>query len=179
MTGLLGSYLAGIGKRSDYIFGLINALLIAYVTYKNGLFGSFIVNTVIFTLLEIYGFLSWSKNLDKEKNIKARKFTLKNALIVVGSCLVASIILSYILTLIPGQQLPFIDFAISCIDICALILMNLRYKEAWWLWIPVSSSLGYRTYATRKQRNNEINHRNRIFGNQCLWRHKMEFKNQD
>ena len=140
ITGLLGSYFAGNGKRINYLFGFINALLIAYVAYENNLFGSFFVNTVIFTPLEIYGFLSWSKNLDKNKNVKARKFTLKKALIITSSCILGSIIFGYILSLIPGQNLAFADSTMCCLDISALTLMNLRYKEAWWIWV-VSGAL--------------------------------------
>ena len=84
-TGLLGSYFGGIGKRIGYIFGFVNFLLIAYVSYINNLFGSSIVNAVVFAPLEIYGFISWSHNLDKTHSIKIRKFTLKTSLIVIFS----------------------------------------------------------------------------------------------
>ena len=33
-TSLLGSYIAGLRRRSNYVFGTINALLLAYVAIK-------------------------------------------------------------------------------------------------------------------------------------------------
>lgn len=134
-TGLLCSYFASIGKRSGYIFGFINALLIAYVAYKNNLFGACIVNTFIFAPLEIYGFISWSRNLNQHKNVKIRKFTFKKSLAVILSCITGSILFGCLLSLIPGQQLAFMDSTIDCLDICALVLLNLRYRENWVLWI--------------------------------------------
>lgn len=134
MTGLVGSYLAGRGRKSNYIFGLINALLIAYVAYRNNLFGSFAINAFLFTPLEIAGFLAWDRNLNQKKNVKVRRLSTKNAVIVTSACLIGSAIFGYLLTLIPSQQMAFLDSTMCCLDICALVMMNLRYRESWWLW---------------------------------------------
>ena len=134
-TGLITSYFASIRKRANYIVGFVNALLLSYVAYKNNLFGSFAVNAFIFAPLEIYGFIAWSRNLDSKKDVKIRKFNLKLSLIVVSSCVIGSVLLGLMLTLIPGQQLAFMDSTINCLDICALILLNLRYNESWILWV--------------------------------------------
>ena len=44
-------------------------------------------------------------------------------------------ILGYLLTLIPTQRLAFMDASSNCINLCGVILMILRFKEAWWLWL--------------------------------------------
>lgn len=134
-TGLLSSYLAGIGKRSGYIFGIINDLLIAYVAFKNNLFGSFVNNALVFAPIELVGFIMWGRNLDKNRNVKPKKLTPGKSLLVVSGCIASSIITGYILSSIPGQQLAFMDSFTNCLDLCALILMNLRHKEAWILWV--------------------------------------------
>ena len=134
-SGLLSSYLASLQKKTGYIFGFINALLIAYVGFENNLFGTFAVNTFIFAPLEIVGFLSWNRHQDKKKNVKIRKLTRQNSILITASCVIGSIILGYLLTKIPTQQMAFLDSTICCIDICALIMMNLRYEESWWLWV--------------------------------------------
>lgn len=134
-TGLLSSYLASIGKRSGYIFGIINDLLIAYVTFKNNLFGSFVNNALVFAPIELVGFIMWGRNLDENRNVKPKKLTPSKSILVMSGCIVSSIITGYILSSIPGQQLAFMDSFTNCLDLCALILMNLRYKEAWILWV--------------------------------------------
>lgn len=134
-SGLLTSYLASIQKRAKSIFGLINAVLIAYVAFKNNLFGSFFINVFIFAPLEVYGFITWGHHLDTDKNVKIRKLTLKKAITLITTCIIGSIVSGYILAQIPSQQLAFMDSLICCIDICALIIMNLRYQESWWLWV--------------------------------------------
>lgn len=73
-TGLLCSYFASEGKRINYILGLINYLLMGYVSFKNNLFGIFFFYIFVFSPLQIYGFISWKKNLNGDNNVKVRQF---------------------------------------------------------------------------------------------------------
>lgn len=135
LTGLLCAYFASEGKRINYILGLINYLLMGYVAFKNNLFGIFFFYIFIFSPLQINGFITWNKNLNDDKNVKVREFTLKNSIIITLSCIIGSLILGYLLTLIPTQRLAFMDATSNCINLCGVILMILRFKESWWLWL--------------------------------------------
>lgn len=134
-TGLLCAYFASEGKRVNYILGLINYLLMGYVAFKNNLFGIFFFYIFVFSPLQVHGYLSWKKNLNNDKNVKVREFNLKNSIIITLSCVVGSFILGYLLSLIPGQRLAFMDASSNCINLCGVILMILRFKESWWLWL--------------------------------------------
>lgn len=134
-TGLLCAYFASEGKRINYILSLINYLLMGYVALKNNLYGIFFFYLFIFSPLQIKGFFTWKKNLDEDKNVKIRQFTLKNSIIITLSCVIGSFLLGYLLTLIPHQRLAFMDAASNCINLCGVILMILRFKECWWVWL--------------------------------------------
>lgn len=135
LTGLLCAYFASEGKKINYILGLINYLLMGYVALKNNLFGIFFFYLFVFSPLQVKGFVTWNKNLNNNKNVKVREFTLKNSIIITLSCIIGSIILGYLLTLIPTQRLAFMDATSNCINLCGVILMILRFKESWWLWL--------------------------------------------
>ena len=135
LTGLLCAYFASEGKRVNYILGLINYLLMGYVAFKNNLYGIFFFYIFVFSPLQIKGFFTWKKNLNKEGNVQAREFTLKNSIITTISCIIGSCLLGYILTLMPNQRLAFMDATSNCINLCGVILMILRFKESWWLWL--------------------------------------------
>lgn len=135
LTGLLCAYFASEGKRINYILGFINYLLMGYVSFKNNLYGIFFFYLFIFSPLQIKGFMTWNKNLDEENNVKVREFTFKNSIIIILSCIVGSLMLGYLLTLIPNQKLAFMDSSSNCINLCGVILMILRFKESWWLWL--------------------------------------------
>lgn len=134
-TSLICAYFASVGKKITYIASFINCLLMGYVAFKNNLYGIFIFYTFIFSLLQLKGFISWKENEDEDNNVKAREFTLKNGIIITLSCVIGSFLLGYILTLIPGQKLAYMDATSNCINLCGVILGILRFKEAWWVWL--------------------------------------------
>ncbi len=134
-TGLLCAYFASEGKRINYILGFINYLLMGYVSFKNNLFGIFFFYLFIFSPLQIHGFFSWGKNLNEKNNVKVREFNFKNSIMITLACILGSLLLGYLLTLIPTQRLAFMDATSNCINLCGVVLMILRFKESWWIWL--------------------------------------------
>lgn len=135
LSGLLCAYFASEGKRINYIFGLINYILMGYISLKNNLYGIFLFYIFIFAPLQIRGFATWKKNLNIDNNVKVREFNLKNSIIITLSCIIGSFLLAFLLNLIPNQRLALMDAASNCINLCGVVLMILRFKEAWWLWL--------------------------------------------
>jgi len=133
-TGLLCAYFASEGKRINYILGVINYLLMGYVAYKNK-YGIFFFYIFIFSPLQVKGFITWNQSLNEENTVKVREFTLKNSIIITLSCIIGSLLFGYLLTLIPNQKLAFMDAISNCINLCGVILMILRFKESWWIWL--------------------------------------------
>lgn len=134
-SGLLCAYFGSIGKKSTYTWGLINYILMGIVSFKNNLYGIFFFYLFIFAPLQIQGYLSWNKNTDDKNHVKVREFTLKNSIIITLSCIIGSTILGFLLSLIPSQILSFMDATSNCINLCGVILMVMRFKEAWWIWL--------------------------------------------
>lgn len=131
MCGLLNGYYASIGKVCNYVFGILFCILNLYISYLNGLYGIFIFSLIIFVPSQIHGFVSWFKNRNKKNEVILRHFTFKISLILIISSLLGSIVLGYLLTKIPGQNLAFFDSTSTILNLCSIILMNLRYKEFW------------------------------------------------
>lgn len=134
LSGLLCAYFASEGKRINYIFGLINYILMGYVSLKNNLYGIFLFYIFIFAPLQVRGFITWKRNLNEDNNVKVREFNLRNSIIITLSCVISSFLLALLLNLIPNQRLALMDAASNCINLCGVVLMILRFKEAWWLW---------------------------------------------
>lgn len=134
-TSIMNSYLASIGKKESYITGLISSILTSYVSLKNNLYGLFFFYLVIFAPMQVYGYINWKNNEDDNNNVKIRAFTLKNSLIIIFACIIGSFLLGYLLTLIPNQKLAFLDASSNIINLCAVILMILRFNESWWIWL--------------------------------------------
>ena len=92
------------------------------------------MSLVIYFPSQIQGYLSWKKNTNNNE-VQVRGFNTKNSIIITTSCIVGSIILGFLLSKIPGQQLAFLDASSNIINLCGIILMNLRFKECWAVWL--------------------------------------------
>ena len=134
-TGLLCAYLATEAKRINYIISLINYLLMGYVALKNDLYGIAIFYILIFSPLQIHGYITWKNNVNEDDIVKVREFNLKNSIIITLSSIIGSFILGYLLSLIPNQRLALLDASSNIINLCGIILMILRFKECWWIWL--------------------------------------------
>ena len=135
ICGLLNSYYASLGKIYNYIFGALYSLLSGYVCYINGLYGIAILSLLVYFPSQIQGYLSWNKKKDNNNEVEIRGFTIKNSIIITVSCIIGSAILGFLLTKIPNQQLAFLDSSSNIINICGIVLMNLRFKECWVIWL--------------------------------------------
>ena len=106
-----------------------------YVALKNNLYGIATFYILIFAPLQINGYITWKDNIDENDTVKVREFNLKNSIIITLTCIICSFILGYLLSLIPSQKLAFLDASSNCINLCGVILMILRFKESWWVWL--------------------------------------------
>lgn len=134
-SGLLNAWYASLGKSYNYIFGAIYCMFSAYVTYTNGLYGMTLFTIFVYFPSQILGWISWNKQKNKDSEVKIRRFNLLVSLIVTFSCIIGSFGLGLILSKIPGQQLAFLDASSNIITVSGIILMYLRYRECWWVWL--------------------------------------------
>lgn len=134
-TGLISAYYASIGRKFQYLPSIVNYALMGYAAYRNQLFGSASFSFLVCIPMQMLGFWAWSRHSQKSGQVKSRKFTAKLSIILVVSCIASSLAVGYLLSLIPSQRLSFLDAASNCINFCGLILMVMRYAEAWWVWM--------------------------------------------
>ena len=134
-SGLLNSYYASVGKIYNYIFGAVYCALSGYVCLKTGLYGIAILSFAVYFPSQIHGYFSWKNKKNENKEVKVRGFTLKNSIIIISSCFIGSLLLGLLLIKIPTQQLVFLDSISNILNLCGIILMNLRFKECWAVWL--------------------------------------------
>ena len=89
----------------------------------------------MFAPLQLKGFFEWKKYINDENEVSVRRFTFAKDTIIVVLCILSSLLLGYALSLIPGQQLFYLDAFTNCINLFGVILMIRRYEEAFFLWL--------------------------------------------
>ena len=132
--GFLNAYYMAIGKWQNYIYGLIFSIMYAISCYINGLYGFVIFTILVYTPTQIFGMINWKKNKQNDE-VLVKSITLKKALITCLSIVILSFTLGYLLSLIPTQNLAFLDSTSQIINLCGVLFVILRYREAWYIWV--------------------------------------------
>lgn len=134
LTGILCVVFAAKGNIWTYFFGIINSLAYALTAYKNGLFGEVGLNLLFYVPMNIYGFFMWKKFMS-DSVVIMKGLSIIQSIIVYSGCFFSIIILGFLLSLIEGQNTPYIDASTNMIGITATFLMVWRYKEQWVLYM--------------------------------------------
>ncbi|AWW34236.1 nicotinamide riboside transporter PnuC [Mannheimia varigena] len=145
INGILCVVFVGKGKISNYFFGLISVSLYAYISYTFKLYGEMMLNLLVYVPVQFIGFYFWRKNMSSQntvnksgaKEVIAKALTAKQWVIVVISTIVGTYLYIQLLKYL-GSALAVLDGATVVISIVAQILMVLRYREQWALWIIVN-----------------------------------------
>lgn len=145
LTGILCVVFVGKGKISNYFFGLISVALYAYVSYTYKLYGEMMLNLIVYVPVQFIGFYMWQKHMTSENTVSqdnaeeviAKALNGKQWLIVIATTIIGTFAYIELLKLL-GSALPALDGATVVISIVAQVLMIMRYREQWVLWILVN-----------------------------------------
>ena len=143
ITGVLCVVLVAKGSIWNYLFGLVNVSLYAYISYKASLYGDAALNALYYLPMQFVGWWQWRRRGaamsaaeagDSGVQVKARRFTWKQRGILFLGCAVAVVAVGFLLKHV-GDPQPFKDSTTTVLSIVAQMLMALAFMEQWALWI--------------------------------------------
>ncbi|WP_455715144.1 nicotinamide riboside transporter PnuC [Anaerosporobacter sp.] len=137
VTGVICVILTGKGKMSCYIFGLVNTILYALISFDAKFYGEVMLNALYYVPMQFVGWFMWKKHMNnKTQEVEKIKLSIKwDVVLLVIS---ASAIYGYGLVLRRlGGNLPFADSTSTCLSVLAMVLSVKRLSEQWVLWIVV------------------------------------------
>jgi len=143
ITGVLCVVLVAKGSIWNYLFGLVNVSLYAYISYKASLYGDAALNAFYYVPMQFIGYWQWRKRGaavsqaeadGKGVQVKARRFTWGQRILLALGCTAAVVAGGFILRHF-GDPQPFKDSTTTILSIVAQALMALAFMEQWALWI--------------------------------------------
>ena len=143
ISGVLCVVLVAKGSIWNYLFGLVNVSLYAYISYKASLYGDAALNALYYLPMQFVGWWQWRRRGaamsaaeagDSGVQVKARRFTWKQRAILFLGCAVAVVAVGFLLKHV-GDPQPFKDSTTTVLSIVAQMLMALAFMEQWALWI--------------------------------------------
>ena len=150
VMGVASTVLSANGIIWTFIFGILDVTFCCIVAADNQIWGNFALHLFYFFPMQFVGIWQWKKRgaQGSKSEVKARRFTGKQWLIMVASVLAGLAAVYFILVQIKLRTVGadfdraqvFFDAAVTTFNIAGQILMSLAFYEQWYLWILVNIS---------------------------------------
>lgn len=139
ICGISYTILAGKGKISCYLFGLMGTMCYAYISWKNQLFGNLLLYLIYYFPMQILGIFKWKKHLNKNTGeiIKTKLNNKERIMYFTISAIVTTLFTILLYKL--NDANPIIDAITTIFSITGLILTIKRAIEQWYLWAVVNA----------------------------------------
>lgn len=139
VTGVVCVVLVARGNIMNYIFGVVNVSLYAFISFKAGLYGDAALNALYYFPMQFIGWYSWIKRRDREESVTvvARRMVAKERIYLAVTSLVLTSAVAWMLYIFDDPQ-PIKDSATTVLSVIAMFLMVRRYMEQWTLWVAVN-----------------------------------------
>ena len=139
VSGIFCVVLCAKGKMSQYIWGLLNVIGYVIIAFINKYYGEVMLNALYYLPSQFIGYYLWNKNMNKDTNdVKGKKLDLKKSILLLLTCGLGILGYKLVLDLLGGQS-TLLDSASTVISVVANLLMMLRYREQWLLWIVIDA----------------------------------------
>lgn len=137
VTGVACVVCTGKGKLSAYIFGTVNVVLYAIISYQAKYYGEVMLNALYYFPMEFYGFYVWNKHMNSDTHeVEKKQMNTKGRVIMAAAVVFGTIGYGYFLRRL-GGALPFVDALSTVVSVVAMIVSVKMYMEQWILWIVV------------------------------------------
>ena len=139
VTGVMYTMLAGRGWIACYAFGLVNAPLYAYLSWRWGYYGDMALNLYYFVMM-IPGIVCWRKNreADVKGEIVRTRLPGRERWVWAAALTAGALGLWWLLKTLGGSR-PLCDSLTNVLSVAAMVLTVKRCVEQWVMWLAVDA----------------------------------------
>ena len=121
VTGVACVVCTGKGKLSAYLFGLINCVLYAIISYRATLYGETMLNALYYIPMQFVGLAVWSKHINSETGeVKKRKMSLRGLVLLIVAIAAGTYLYGLLLQQL-GDAMPFVDAFTTVSSVVAIL----------------------------------------------------------
>ena len=136
-TGVACVVCTGKGKLSAYIFGAVNVVLYAIISFHARYYGEVMLNTLYYFPMQFYGFYVWNRHMNKETHeVEKKRMTKAGRGKLVFATAAGTAAYGLVLKAL-GGALPFVDALSTVASVVAMVISVKMYMEQWVIWIVV------------------------------------------
>ena len=146
LMGVLSTVCSANGKIWTFLFGILDVSIYAVMCFIGAKYGNAALHALYFFPMQFIGFRQWKKRgAGSSSKLKARRLTLKQALLYGAIFLAGSVVLYFILNIFDKSaaesfiKVAVLADAISTVcNIIGQLLLSTAYMEQWIFWIGVN-----------------------------------------
>lgn len=136
-TGVACVVCTGKGKLSAYLFGTVNVVLYAIISFQAKYYGEVMLNALYYLPMQFYGFSVWKKHMNAETHeVLKKRMDPRGRLLLVLVTAAGTAGYGFVLRAL-GGALPFVDALSTVASVIAMIVSVKMYMEQWIIWIVV------------------------------------------
>lgn len=161
ITGVVCVVLVAKRNIANYLFGIINVSLYAYISFKSQIYGDMLLNAVYYLPMQFIGWFAWMKRRgapDRQGRadqtlVKTRRMNGPRRIALAAGCTALILACGYALSVIPefsiavcGRSVviprdpqPYKDAATTILSVTAMLLMVRTFMEQWVIWVVVNT----------------------------------------
>ena len=136
VAGIL--YVALLSERNilNFIIGFVSSTTYIIIAYLSKLYGEVIFYLIIDLPMIFISYYAWRKHLENKYQVKSRSLSLKSTVIIFSISIITIFLYSMILDYLGGVN-TIVDATSTIVSFIATVLMALRYREQWYMWVVV------------------------------------------
>ena len=136
IAGIL--YVVFLSDRNifNFLIGLVSTITYIIIAWQTKLYGEVVFYAACDLPMIIVSFFMWKKHVGKDFRVDAKRLKWQDYLIILAAAAVGIVAYAQILRAV-GGNIYWVDATSSVASIIATILMCLRYREQWFMWIVV------------------------------------------
>ncbi len=139
ICGVFCVVLCAGGKKSQYYWGFVNITAYTIIAFVNKYYGEVMLNALYYLPTQFIGLYLWGKHYNKHVD-QVEGLRMDGMHIAIWSvCSVVGIFFYKLILDALGGNATLLDSMSTVFSIVANILMVLRYREQWALWIIVDA----------------------------------------
>ena len=138
ISGIFCVVLCAKGKKSQYIWGLLNIIGYVIIAWINKYYGEVMLNALYYLPSQFIGYYLWNKHSDQEDNLEGKKLSFWFSVILILIITICVYGYKMVLDLLGGTG-TLLDSASTVTSVVANALMMMRYREQWLLWIIIDA----------------------------------------
>lgn len=147
ITGVICVVLVAKRSIANYLFGLINVSLYAYISYKSEIYGDFLLNALYYLPMQFVGWYLWikdrgdlnSKGVVDDTLVKSKMMSWMQRGMLCAFCILTTLIGGFLLSKYTSDPQPYKDSATTILSVVAMFLMVKKFTEQWALWATVNT----------------------------------------